>query len=148
VRRRDFAEEVLRVIKRVDHVAVAVKDMEEALTFYTQILGMKVVHREDVPEVGARTAFVACGDTQIELIAPLSGSGRMAEYMAERGEGLHHICLETDDIRADLRDLVRKGAEVVDPVPKVSEVDYYAFFHPKSAPGALYELSERLEKIG
>ncbi len=132
------------MIKKVDHIGVAVKNLSEALSFYTEALNLGPVHEKVVPEFGVKVAFLPVGDTEIELLEPLDENSNMAKFIEKRGEGIHHICLETDDIEGELKNLAEKGVELLDKSPRQGAVARVAFVHPKAARGVLLELSERL----
>jgi methylmalonyl-CoA epimerase len=130
-------------IKRVDHIAIVVEDLEKALEVYRDALGMSVTAIKEMPEQDVKMAFLPTGDSEIELLEPLSTESGIAKYLARRGEGLHHICLEVDDIAATLADLKAKGAQLIDETPKRGAYGQVAFIHPKGAHGVLIELVER-----
>ena len=92
-------------IKRIDHVAVVVADLDAALGIYRDALGMTVTAIQTIPEQDVTIAFLPGGDSEIELLQPINPDSGIARYLAKRGEGLHHICLEVDDIRATLAEL-------------------------------------------
>ncbi len=123
-------------IKRVDHIAIVVENLDKALEVYRDALGMTVTAVKEMPEQDVKMAFLPSGDSEIEL------SG-IARYLAKRGEGLHHICLEVDDITATLAELKARGAQLIDEQPKAGAYGKIAFIHPKAAHGVLIELVER-----
>lgn len=130
-------------IKRIDHIAIVVEDLENALEVYRDALGMTVAAVRELPEQDVKMAFLPTGDSEIELLEPLSTESGIAKYLAKRGEGLHHICLEVDDLAATLADLKAKGAQLIDETPKRGAYGQVAFIHPKGAHGVLIELVER-----
>ncbi len=130
-------------IKRIDHIAVVVEQLETALSVYRDALGMSLSHIETIPEQGVRIGFLPAGDSEIELLEPLDPESGIGKYLAKRGEGLHHICLEVSDIEDTLRDLSSKGAQLIDRTPKQGAHGKIAFIHPKGAHGVLIELVER-----
>lgn len=130
-------------IKRIDHIAIVVENLEKALEVYRDALGMTVAAVKEMPEQDVKMAFLPTGDSEIELLEPLSTESGIAKYLAKRGEGLHHICLEVDDIAATLADLKAKGAQLIDETPKRGAYGQVAFIHPKGAHGVLIELVER-----
>ena len=130
-------------IKRIDHIAVVVQNLEAALGVYRDTLGMTLSHVDTIPEQDVRMAFLPGGDSEIELLEPLSQDSGIGRYLAKRGEGLHHICLEVDDIEATLAGLKARGAQLIDETPKRGAHGRIAFIHPKSAHGVLVELLER-----
>jgi methylmalonyl-CoA/ethylmalonyl-CoA epimerase len=130
-------------IKRVDHIAVVVGDLDAALATYRDALGMTCTHTDIIPEQDVKMAFLPSGDTEIELLEPLSAQSGIGRYLASRGEGMHHICLEVDDIEATLAELKAKGTQLIDETPRRGVFGRIAFIHPKGAHGVLIELMER-----
>lgn len=130
-------------IKRIDHIAIVVENLERALGVYRDALGMTVTDVREMPEQDVKMAFLPSGDSEIELLEPLSAESGIGKYLAKRGEGLHHICLEVDDIEAALADLKAKGSQLIDETPKQGAYGKIAFIHPKGAHGVLVELVER-----
>lgn len=132
--------------KRIDHVAIIVRDIEQALVFYRDTLGIPPGEITDVPTEEVRIAFLPMGGpggSEIELVQPTSPTSSLARYLEKRGEGLHHICLEVDDIDAALSDMQMKGAPALDSVPRVAAEGRAIFIHPQAANGVLVELLER-----
>ena len=128
----------------IDHIAVVVEDIEEALRFYRDALGLAVVERRTIPDEGVEVASVCLGETSIELVSPLEAESGVGRFLSKRGEGLHHICLTVDDIAAALERLRREGAELINEEPQVgADGTRYVFIHPRSAHGVLVELYER-----
>ncbi len=130
-------------IKRIDHVAVVVNDLDQALAVYRDALGMPLSAVKTIPEQDVKIGFLPSGDSEIELLQPINPTSGIAQYLAKRGEGLHHICLEVDDIEATLADLKAKGAQLIDQTPRRGAYGRVAFIHPKGAHGVLIELLER-----
>ncbi|MCL4459492.1 MAG: methylmalonyl-CoA epimerase [Chloroflexi bacterium] len=134
---------VSKMIKRVNHVAVAVRDTEEALRFYKEVLGLQPSESKAAPEQGLKITFLPIGDGEIEFLEPISETSTVAKFLEKRGEGLHHICLEVDDIEATLHSLSERGVPLVDTIPRVgAHGTRIAFIHPEAAHGILIELSE------
>jgi methylmalonyl-CoA/ethylmalonyl-CoA epimerase len=132
--------------KSIHHVAIVVRDLDQALAFYRDALGLEVTDRRQVPEEGVETAFLPAGDAEIELLQPLTDEGGVACFLAKRGEGLHHICLALDDIDDAMGRLEAAGAQVLSEVPQIGpDGTRYAFVHPKSTHGVLIELYEASE---
>ena len=131
------------MIKRIDHIAVAVEDIERALTIFCDVLGLELSHTETVPEQGVKVAFLPVGESDIELLEPLSSDSGVAKFLAKRGEGIHHICLEVEDIEATLAGLKGKGMRLINETPVAGAHGRVAFIHPKSTHGVLIELVER-----
>jgi methylmalonyl-CoA/ethylmalonyl-CoA epimerase len=129
------------VIKRIDHVAIVVSDLATALGFWEGALGLKLSHVEDVPEQQAAVAFLPTGDSEIELVQPTTGTSGLARYLAKRGPGMHHVCVEVDDIAGTLQRLKERGVRLIDETPRPgSGGKLYAFVHPEAAQGVLVEL--------
>ncbi len=132
------------MITRIDHIAVAVQDIQDAIAFFQNALGMKVGGIE--LEEGGRTkaAFIPAGGSEVELLEPQDADSGLSKFLAKRGEGIHHICFEVNDIESALERLKENGAQLIDESPRVSARGYrYAFVHPKSAHGVLIELYQR-----
>ena len=130
-------------IKRVDHIAVVVENLDAALATYRDALEMTVSRIVTIPEQDVRIGFLHSGDTEIELLEPINPESGIARHLAKRGEGLHHICLEVDDIEQTLADLKSRGVQLIQDTPKRGASGKVAFIHPKSASGVLIELLER-----
>lgn len=131
-------------ITGLDHIAIATADLHGALRFWEAQLGLKVEHIEELPERGIRVAFLPVGGTRIELVSPLPGREHdceISKFLAERGGGIHHLALRTDDVDADTQALIDGGVRMAQP-PKPGAHDCrVAFVHPKSTGGVLLELS-------
>src|SRR5512144_1057424 len=105
------------MIKKVNHVAIAVSDIEGALGFWRDGLGLKVDHVEDVPSQKATVAFIPVGDSEVELVKPTAEDTGVAKFLAERGGGMHHLCLEVDNLVEMLADLKAKGVRLINEAP-------------------------------
>jgi methylmalonyl-CoA/ethylmalonyl-CoA epimerase len=130
-------------IKRIDHIAVVVNNLDTALGVYRDALGLTLANVQTIPEQDVKIGFLPSGDSEIELLEPINPESGIAHYLAKRGEGMHHICLEVDDIEATLADLKAKGAQLIDQTPRRGAYGKVAFIHPKGAHGVLIELLER-----
>jgi methylmalonyl-CoA epimerase len=133
------------MITRIDHIGIAVQSIKDALTFFEDALGMKLERVES--EEGGRTqvAFLPIGASDVELVEPQDTESGLAKFLAQRGEGVHHICFEVDDIDAALARLKEHGAQLIDETPRTNaKGQRYAFVHPKSAHGVLIELYEKV----
>jgi len=127
----------------VHHIAIAVHDLDAALAFYQDALGLEMTERREVPEEGVEIAFLPAGDGEIELLRPLDETGGVARFLEKRGEGLHHICLVVKDIETAVERLQAAGARLLSDGPRVdAHGTRYIFVHPKSAHGVLLELYE------
>jgi len=129
----------------MDHVGVAVKNLDAAISVYRDVLGFKLLGVHVLTERKVRVAFLSTGgETQIELLEPLGSDSPVAKFLESRGEGIHHFAVEVDDIEAVLAELKRKGVVLVDDKPREgAEGKKIAFVHPKSTHGVLLELVEK-----
>lgn len=128
-------------IKSINHVAVVVDDMEKALSFWRDVLGMELHELRDVPAEKSQVAFLPLAGSEVELVMPTSDDSGIAKYLTKRGPGMHHICLEVDDIVGMLAQLRTKGIRLINEEPRTSaDGKKYAFIHPESASGVLVEL--------
>jgi methylmalonyl-CoA/ethylmalonyl-CoA epimerase len=128
-------------VKRIHHVAVVVEDMEKALSFWRDALGMELQEMRDVPAEASQVAFLPLSGSEVELVWPTSEDSGIAKYLAKRGPGMHHICLEVDDIEAMLIHLNAKGVRLINTEPRTAaDGKKYAFIHPESTAGVLVEL--------
>ena len=131
------------MIKKIDHIAIVVRSIEEALQVYEGAMGIELTEVEEVPEQAVRVAFLPVSESKLELVEPLTMDSGVARFLEKRGEGMHHICLEVEDIEAALQDLAAKGVRLIDEQPRQGAHGRVAFLHPKSAHGVLIELIEK-----
>jgi methylmalonyl-CoA/ethylmalonyl-CoA epimerase len=130
-------------IKRIDHIAIVIEDVDAALGFWRDALGVHVSHIEDVPAEKSQVVFLPMGSSEIELVKPTTGDSGLARFLEKRGPGMHHICLEVDDIEAMLAHLKEKGIQLIQETASMGLGGRkYAFIHPKSSQGVLVELYE------
>ena len=130
-------------VTRIDHIAVLVDDLDATLGFWRDALGMEVAGRLDVPAEMAQIAFLPTGSSEIELVMPTTSDSGLAKFLEKRGPGMHHICLEVDDIDGMLVQLKEKGVQMINETPRTGVGGKrYAFVHPKSARGVMIELYE------
>ena len=128
-------------IKRINHVAVVVDDMDKSLLFWRDALGLQMTELRDVHAERSRIAFLPAGEAEVELVQPTSDDSGIAKYLAKRGPGMHHICLEVDDIESMLSQLKTKGVHLINEEPRTAvDGKKYAFVHPDSTGGVLVEL--------
>jgi methylmalonyl-CoA epimerase len=135
-------------VKRLDHVAIVVRDLESALQFYRDMLGILPSRVLDFPQEGVRIAFLPLGGpggSEIELLEPSNLEGGVARFLEQRGGGLHHICLEVTDIDRALDELRAAGARVLDEAPRPTAEGRGIFLHPKGTGGVLLELVQRTD---
>ncbi len=131
-------------VNKVDHVGIAVKDLEQAKKFYTEMLGIPAMGEEVVAEQKVKVCFIPCGDSEIELLESTEPDGPIAKFIEKKGEGIQHIALNVDNIENALADLKEKGVRLIDEKPRYGAGGAsIAFVHPKSTGGILLELSER-----
>ncbi|OYD09982.1 methylmalonyl-CoA epimerase [Paludifilum halophilum] len=129
--------------KRIDHIGIAVRSLEQSVPLYRDVLGLKFLGYETVESEQVRVAFMEIGESRIELLEPLSPDSPIAGYMEKKGEGIHHIALRVDGIEQELDRLSASGFRLIHERPKVgAHGSRVAFVHPKSTLGVLYELCQ------
>ncbi len=131
---------------KINHVAIVVQDIDAALNFWEQTFGLQLDHVEDVPSQKSKVAFLPLGESEIELVQPTTSDSGLANFLEKRGEGIHHICIEVEDIDATLAELKSKGVRLINDVPEELPGRKMAFIHPKAANGVLVELYQLTEK--
>jgi methylmalonyl-CoA/ethylmalonyl-CoA epimerase len=129
-------------IKKINHVAIAIPDVEASLGFWQDALGLKVDHIEEVPSQKSQVVFLPVGESEVELVKPTSEDTGVAKFLAEKGGGMHHLCFEVDDIAGMMADLKLKGVRLINETPQELPGRKMAFIHPKSTGGVLVELYE------
>ena len=128
-------------VKQINHVAVVVADMEKALAFWRDALGMELHGLRDVPAEKSQVAFLPLPGSEVELVQPTTDDSGIAKYLAKHGPGMHHICLEVDDIEGMMSQLKSKGVRLTSSGPlTAADGKKYAFIHPESTSGVLVEL--------
>lgn len=129
------------MLSALDHVGVAVENLDTALPFYRDVLGMELVHRETITDQGVEAVLLDVGDGHLELLAPLHADTGVARFLGSRGAGLHHIAYRVVDIEAALRTLAGAGMRLIDERPRTGiRQSRVAFIHPSSAGGVLTEI--------
>lgn len=132
---------LLDMFDRVDHVGIAVRDLDAAISFYEQAFGVKLEHRETVEEHGVEEAMFRVGESWIQLLRPLGPDTPVGKYIDKRGEGVHHVGYGVSDLKATLEHLKGEGMTLIDAEPRPgSRGTMVAFVHPKSVGGVLVEL--------
>ena len=127
----------------IDHIAIAVASMDDALATFERLYGLRATHREDIASDKIAEAMLDIGNTQLQLLEPTDPESTVAKFIEKRGEGLHHIAIRVDDIEATLAHLKAEGAELLDEVPRTGGGGHrVAFVHPKTTHGILIELVE------
>ena len=133
------------MILRVEHIGIAVKDMKGANTLFEALLGISNYKVESVESENVATSFFKTGETKIELLESTSDSGPIAKFIEKKGQGIHHIAFETDDIVKEMERLKNLGFELLSDVPKKgADIKLICFLHPKSTNGVLVELCQEI----
>lgn len=132
------------MIARIDHIGIAVNNMQDALKFFESALGLELEHVATEEGGKTKVAFLPLGGSEVELVEPQDAETGLGKFLAKRGEGIHHICFEVDDIEGALARLKEHDAQLIDETPRVNASGMrYAFIHPKSAHGVLIELYQK-----
>jgi len=126
------------MLKRINHIGIAVRDMGEAREYWNKILGVETP--PPITEKDMQVCMIKLGDVLIELLAPIGNEGVMAKFLEKRGEGIHHICYEVEDVYSASKELASKGIELVDKEPREGAEGMIVFLHPKSTHGVLTEI--------
>ena len=128
------------MMRRIHHVGVVVKRLTDAYRFYRDVLGLPLLKEKTLADQGVRAALLGAGDTEIELLEPLDLENGVGRFLTKRGEGLHHLCLETPSVGAELAELSRRGVPLIDQAPRHGLAGQIAFLHPRACAGVLVEL--------
>lgn len=129
---------------KINHLAVVVDDVDKALAFWRDALGLNFGGVEEVPSEEVRVGFLNVGESHIELVQPTTGDSGVARYLEKRGPGMHHLCLEVDNIEVVMDQLTDSGIEMINETPRTRDNGTrYAFVHPKSTGGVMVELYEK-----
>ncbi len=134
---------VLTAVNRIHHTGVVVRSVEQAYGFYRDALGLRLVKEAVMEDQGVRAALLDLGNSFLELLEPIDGETGIARFLEKRGEGLHHVCMEVDDIHASLAELKSQGVELIDEEPREGLTGTIAFLHPAALHGVLVELVEK-----
>lgn len=127
---------------KLNHLAIVVENLETALPFWRDALGLPVGEVQDVPQEAVKIAFLESGESHVELVQPTSEDSGIGKYLAKKGQGMHHVCFEVEDIGATLARMKEKGIELINEEARERNGRKYAFIHPKSTGGVLVELYE------
>jgi methylmalonyl-CoA/ethylmalonyl-CoA epimerase len=131
------------MIKNINHVAIVVEDLDSALGFWRDALGLPLAKTEENPGENVDIAFLPVGESEIELLQPTDPDSGIGKFLAKKGQGMHHLCVEVADIEAVIARLVSHGIDMINDIPRIRpDGTRYAFVHPKSAGGVLVELYE------
>ena len=128
------------VARHINHVCIAVSDIEATVAFYQRVFGVGEAEIEDVEDQGVRACLIRIGGSQIEFIQPTDPGGGVARFIERKGEGMHHICFEVDDIQGTLNGLDAEGVRLIDKAPREGLSGEIAFIHPRATGGVLVEL--------
>jgi methylmalonyl-CoA/ethylmalonyl-CoA epimerase len=128
------------MITRIHHVAIVVRDLDEGLGFWRDTLELPLLRSADLPEHGVRAALLACGTGELEVLAPINTDSGVARFLESRGEGLHHLCFESDDVVREVRRFIGTGVDMIDGKPRAGLAGKVAFVHPRACGKLLMEL--------
>lgn len=132
------------MLNKIHHVGVVVKSADEAMKFYRDALGLKVTADRVIEDLGVRGVLLEIGNSEIELLEPTRNDTGVAKFLESRGEGMHHICFESDDVDAELEGARQKGIQLIDEKPRLGLAGMICFLHPKSNHGVLVEFATPL----
>jgi methylmalonyl-CoA/ethylmalonyl-CoA epimerase len=130
------------MLTKIHHVGLVVRDLATAYRFWRDTLGLHVHKEATVTDQGVKAALLPCGETEIELLEPIDPDGGVGKFLAKRGEGLHHLCLETDDVATELATAKAKGLPMIDQAPRAGLAGMIGFLHPKASCGVLVEFAQ------
>lgn len=130
------------MLQKIHHVAVVVRDADQALGFYRDALGLHVTADEVIEDQGVRGVLLECGEGEIELIQPVRDGTGVARFLESKGEGLHHVCFQTDDVAKELEDTKARGIRVIDEAPRKGLAGMICFLHPAANTGVLVEYAQ------
>jgi methylmalonyl-CoA epimerase len=132
------------MLKKIDHIAIAVSSIDDALKVFGDVFGLKAEHIEEIPDQKVKAATVRIGDVNIEFIEPTDPESGVAKFVEKKGEGIHHIAVEVADIDAELKALENRGVALIDKQARKGLAGKIAFLHPKSTKGVLMELVQKV----
>lgn len=134
----------MAILKKVDHIGIAVKNLDETIPYYTETLGLSVLKIEEVASESVRVAFIDAGNVKLELLEPMSSQSAIHSFIEKKGEGIHHIAFGVEGIEERMKELREKGIRILNEQPKIGAGGaLVAFLHPKSSFGVLYELCDK-----
>ncbi len=133
------------MIKKIHHVGLVVRDADEALKFWRDALGLEVTEDRVIDDQGVRGVLLKIGNSEVELLEPTRDDTGVARYLETRGEGMHHLCFESDDVAKELQTAASKGIELIDETPREGLAGMIGFLHPKSNHGVLIEFATPIE---
>ena len=130
------------MLKRIHHVGVVVPNLEQAMVLWRDLLGLTLTKSETVQDQGVKAALLQAGESEIELLEPLSPDNGVGKFLARRGGGLHHVCFETEDVARELEGAKAKGIQLIDQQPRPGLAGMICFLHPKATRGVLVEFAQ------
>jgi methylmalonyl-CoA epimerase len=133
------------MLKRIHHIGIVVADLEKAYGFYRDALALPVHKTAEVRDQGVKAALLTVGHSEIELLQPIDPNGTVARFLERRGEGMHHVCFETDDVERELATAKSKGIPLIDEKPRPGLAGRICFLHPKGTAGVLIEYAEPVD---
>ena len=133
------------MLKRIHHVGIVVANLEDAYRFYRDALGLHVHKVAEVQDQGVKAALLSVGHSEIELLEPINPNGTVAKFLERRGEGMHHICFETDDVEKELAATKAKGIPMIDEKPRKGLAGMICFLRPKATAGVLVEYAQPID---
>lgn len=135
------------VLMKIDHLGIAVENLEKTVYFYENILGLEKKGEEIVEDQGVKVAFFKVGESKVELLEPLNEESPIARHIAKRGQGIHHLALQVTDLETRVREMMEKGVNFIGEKPSIGAGGKkIIFLHPKSTDGVLLELCELIEE--
>lgn len=130
------------MLTKIHHVGIVVRSLDAAYAFYRDALSLPVHKEAVIQDQGVRAALLTIGESEIELLEPIAPGTGVARFLAQRGEGLHHLCFETDDVSQELETAKRRGVALIDQQPRAGLAGTICFLHPKSNHGVLIEYAQ------
>ena len=130
------------MLKKIHHVGVVVPNLEQAMSLWRDLLGLRLTKSQTVQDQGVRAALLQAGESEIELLEPLSPDNGVGKFLARRGGGLHHVCFETEDVERELEGAKAKGIQLIDQKPRPGLAGMICFLHPKATRGVLVEFAQ------
>jgi methylmalonyl-CoA/ethylmalonyl-CoA epimerase len=130
------------MLKKIHHVGVVVPNLEQAMSLWRDLLGLRLTKSQTVQDQGVKAALLRVGESEIELLEPLSPDNGVGKFLARRGGGLHHVCFETEDVERELEGAKAKGIQLIDQKPRPGLAGMICFLHPKATRGVLVEFAQ------
>jgi methylmalonyl-CoA/ethylmalonyl-CoA epimerase len=130
------------MLKKIHHVGVVVPNLDQAMALWRDLLGLRLTKRQTVQDQGVKAALLQVGESEIELLEPLSPDNGVGKFLARRGGGLHHVCFETEDVARELDGAKAKGLQLIDQKPRPGLAGMICFLHPKATRGVLVEYAQ------